>query len=315
MKFERELRMIKAFNYLLLLLLFSVSSCTLEMTDYEAEIDNVVPVYDEFKETTTFASEHYKITIETLNGTFYNGYNEVRIKVINTQLDSEISDVNLTFLPIKANAVGGHSSCPHLYQLEYNTTEKYYLGYVVFTEESNPDNWILYLTAEINNQTYSFNKNIEVKEQKNKNLNMTSFMGNDGVEYIIALISPQKPKVSENDLVAGIYKYNEPSSPEGTFPDPAQFSYTQVEGYELGIDPRMPEPSMGNHSSPNNVDLTQRTDGLYQGVVNYTMTGNWTLNFILYNRDGLIVKGTEVPTDFTPGVEGIKSELHIDILF
>lgn len=72
---------------------------------------------------------------------------------------------------------------------------------------------------------------------------------------------------------------------------------------------------MGNHTSPNNQDLTQRDDGLYHGVVNYTMTGNWTLNFILVNQNGLIVKGTEVPTTFTPGVEGAKSELYIDILF
>jgi hypothetical protein len=77
----------------------------------------------------------------------------------------------------------------------------------------------------------------------------------------------------------------------------------------------MPEPSMGNHSSINNKDLTQQNDGLYHGVVNYTMTGNWTLNFIMLNQNGKILKGTEVPTDFTPGVEGVKSELYIDILF
>jgi len=45
------------------------------------------------------------------------------------------------------------------------------------------------------------------------------------------------------------------------------------------------------------------------------MTGNWTLNFILTNSDGKIVMGTVVPTDFTPGIAGKKSDLHIDILF
>ncbi|MDR2122634.1 MAG: FixH family protein [Flavobacteriaceae bacterium] len=315
MKLEREFRIMKVFNSLLLLLLFSVSSCTLDKTDYEAEIDTVVPVYGEFKETTVLNNGQYKISIGTLNGTFYRGYNELRIKIFNTQSNSEISNADLTFLPIKVNNEGNHSSCPHLYKLEYNTNEKYYSGYAVFTEESNPINWSLYINAKINDQNYSFNKDVEVKEQNNKNLNMTSFVGKDGQQYYIALISPQKPKVSKNDLVAGIYKYNEPTSPEGTFPDPNQFSYSQVTGYTLALDPRMPEPSMGNHSSPNNVDLTQRSDGLYQGIVNYTMTGNWTLNFILYDQNGLIIKGTEVPTDFTPGVEGVKGELHIDILF
>jgi len=83
----------------------------------------------------------------------------------------------------------------------------------------------------------------------------------------------------------------------------------------LQLDPRMPEPSMGNHSSPNIKDLKQQNDGLYHGVVNYTMTGNWTLNFIMQNQDGQIIKGTVVPDDFTPGIEGVKSDLHIDILF
>src|SRR5690606_20838826 len=122
--------------------------------------------------------------------------------------------------------------------------------------------------------------------------------------------APEKPLVGENELVAGIYKFNAPtSSPFRDFPDPSQFSYTEVNGYTLQLDPRMPEPSMGNHSSPNNEDLTQQSDGLYHGVVNYTMTGNWTLNFIMRDSNGRILKGTEVPTDFTPGKAGVKSEL------
>jgi len=72
---------------------------------------------------------------------------------------------------------------------------------------------------------------------------------------------------------------------------------------------------MGNHSSPNNQDLTQQSDGLYHGVVNYTMTGNWTLNFILQDESGQTIKGTEVSTEFTPGIDGEKGELYIDILF
>ena len=116
-------------------------------------------------------------------------------------------------------------------------------------------------------------------------------------------------------MTAGIYKYNKPTTTAGAFPDETQFSYSEVAGYTLKLDPRMPEPSMGNHSSPNNQDLTQQNDGLYHGVVNYTMTGNWTLNLIMMNQNGLILKGTVVPTDFTPGVEGVKSELFIDTLF
>jgi hypothetical protein len=145
---------------------------------------------------------------------------------------------------------------------------------------------------------------------------MTSFVGNDDVNYIIALVAPIKPKVAENELVAGIYKLNANSDNDNDNDnDVLMNAYTSADDYTLVLDPRMPEPSMGNHSSPNNKDLVQKEDKLYYGVVNYTMTGNWTLNFILLNQHGRILKGTKVPLDFTPGVEGVKSELYIDTLF
>lgn len=301
------------FYYCLAAALFlTVTSCTLDKTDYEAEVGTQVPEYFEFEEAVSVTGSMYNISIEALNGTLYKGYNEVHLTVTNAQTAQELTAAEVTFLPVITNTNGTVASCPHEYNLVYDAVNGYYKGYVVFTEASN---WKLYLSVTQNDQATSLSADITVGEQPNKNLNMTAFNGNDGGQYIIALIAPQRPNVAENQLVAGIYKYNEPQSPGGTFPDPSQFSYDEVPGYILRLDPRMPEPSMGNHTSPNNQDLTQRDDGLYHGVVNYTMTGNWTLNFILVNQNGLIVKGTEVPTTFTPGVEGAKSELYIDILF
>ncbi|WP_244307422.1 hypothetical protein [Flavobacterium fluviatile] len=291
-------------------------SCTIDKTDYEAEIDSQVPEYYEFKEAFSVNSGIYKVSIEALNGTFYKGYNELHLKVINTQTNEEINSSKVTFLPILSNTDGSTTSCPHSYNFEYDATNKYYSGYSVFINESiNADSWKIYLSFTASNQTYKADKVATVEKQNNMNLNMTAFTGKDNEQYFIALIAPQKPTVSENPLTAGIYKYNKPTTAAGTFPDPTQYSYSEVDNYTLKLDPRMPEPSMGNHSSPNNKDLTQEDDGLYHGVVNYTMTGNWTLNFIMLNQNGLIIKGTVVPTDFTPGVEGVKSELFIDTLF
>lgn len=297
-------------------ILLMVVSCTLDKTDYESEINTAVPEHYEFKEATAINKDNYKISIETLNGMFYEGYNEIRLKVINTQTNENINTSEVTFLPVMTKNDGSKISCPHQYTLDYKTDSKYYSGYSVFTDISNTAiSWKLYLSFKINGKTNTIDKDIMVSEQGNKNLNMTSFTGNDGEQYYIALISPQKPKVAENKLVAGIYKYNKPTASIGSFPDPSQFSYSEVKGYTLQLDPRMPEPSMGNHSSPNNQDLIQENDGLYHGIVNYTMTGNWTLNLILLNQNGKIIKGTKVSTDFTPGVQGAKSELFIDTLF
>ncbi|RXM52316.1 MULTISPECIES: hypothetical protein [unclassified Chryseobacterium] len=306
----------KMYHIFIMGLLLMAVSCTLDKTDYESEINTAVPEHYEFKEAATVNTDGYTISVETLNGTFYQGYNEIRIKITNTQTHENINTSEVTFLPIMSKADGSKTSCPYQYNLSYKKEGKYYSGYSVFTDKSNASgNWKLYLSFTVNQKVYAINEDITVAEQNNKNLNMTSFTGNDGEQYYIALVSPQKPKVAENKLVAGIYKYNKPAVSTGSFPDPSQFSYSEVKGYTLQLDPRMPEPSMGNHSSPNNKDLIQENDGLYHGVVNYTMTGNWTLNFILLNQNGKIIKGTKVSTDFTPGVPGAKSELFIDTLF
>lgn len=292
-------------------------SCTKEKTDYEAEIGTEQPGQLEFKEAYSFEKNGLKVSVQALNGTLTKGYNELRLKVYNKDNNAEINSAALGFLPILNDAQGNQVSCPHRYQLVYNTAEKFYAAYAVFTELSSSENkWDLYLRLKVGNQEVLIKEPIMVKEQTNKNLNMVSFFGNDNEQYFIALLGPRAPKVAENNLQAGIYKYNKPSTPaNGTFPDPSQFNYSEVKGFTLKLDPRMPEPSMGNHSSPNNKDLVQGDDGFYHGVVNYTMTGNWTLNFIFMNQNGKILKGTEVPKDFTPGVEGKKSELFIDILF
>lgn len=295
----------------------ALSACTKKKTDYQAEIAKVVPEYIEFKEATSIESGAYRISIEALNGKFYKGYNELRIKVSDKQSKQEVKVSAVTFLPIITKADGTKASGPHRYQPNYLASEHYFSGYAVFTDESGANGeWDLYLSFDVASTSYRVQKRVQVEKQANKNLNMVSFKAKDGADYIIALVSPQKPKVAENALVAGIYRYNPPlGAPSGEFPDPGQFSYAEVGGYTLQLDPRMPEPSMGNHSSLNNKDLVQKDDGFYHGVVNYTMTGNWTLNLIMLNQQGQILKGTVVPTDFTPGVEGKKSELYIDILF
>lgn len=67
-------------------------------------------------------------------------------------------------------------------------------------------------------------------------------------------------------------------------------NFPVVDGYTVKLDPRM--PSMGNHSSPNNVNATQSAAGkLYNGKLLLTMTGYWKLNIQLAKPDGTVVKG------------------------
>lgn len=60
------------------ILLAITSSCTLEKTDFEAEINREVTESYEFKEVVSIKSEDYSVSIEAINGMFYKGYNEIR---------------------------------------------------------------------------------------------------------------------------------------------------------------------------------------------------------------------------------------------
>lgn len=296
-------------------ILMLVFSCTIDPTDYEAEIQVEIEESYVFEEAVVVEQDGYRIQISSLNGTLNKGYNELQLKVTNLSTQEQVHDFDVDFLPIMRLASNETKSGPHQHEMTYTSDGEYYQGYVVFPYESTEGTWNLYLNLSKPSQTINITQEISVVAQPNKNLNMTAFTGNDGVPYFIALMAPQRPKIAENELVAGIYKYNAPDQLIEGSVDPSQYEYSIVDNYTLLLDPRMPEPSMGNHSSPNNVDLTQGDNGHYYGVVNYTMTGNWTLNFIMLNAQNQTIKGTEVPTDFTPGIHGAKSELFIDILF
>lgn len=302
---------------ILILLCLAVASCTKEKTDYNTNID--VPILDEqlFKVATVIHTGDYDISIEALDGIFYTGYNEIRLKVKNRASDTKVKASAVHFLPtLRDTHIAGLSSCPHQYVMDEKEDGSFW-GYVVFTAESTTVlNWSVDLSFTVDGKVQTVKQAINVKAQVNKNRNMTAFTANDGTEYVIALRAPVKPKIGENELIASIYKHVKPIDlVSADFPESGQFTYPTANGYTLLLDPRMPDPSMGNHSSLNNKDLKQKSDGLYYGVVNYTMTGNWTLNFILLNPEGKILKGTVVPNDFTPGVAGKKSDLFIDILF
>lgn len=309
--------MIRKLCFLVWLGLMSVA-CTKEKTDYEAGLIGPEIDTDSFSEFANTHSGALNIRLESLNGKLYVGYNEIRLEILN-ESGQQISDksASVNMLPILTSMAGESRSAPHSYNLVYNSESNYFYGYAVFPEITQPDqNWVLYIDLNINGNSHQIQQNITVENQTNKNLGMARFTGNDGEQYFIALMAPSKPQVSENELIAGIYKYDRPIEEASLpFPDPTQFSFSKVQNHTLLLDPRMPEPSMGNHSSPNNKDLIQREDGLYTGIVNYTMTGNWTLNFMLLDQNNQVLKGTKVPEDFTPGVQGAKSELHIDILF
>jgi hypothetical protein len=111
-----------------------------------------------------------------------------------------------------------------------------------------------------------------------------AFTGKDGNHYILTLLEPKKPQEGANKITAYVH-----SSKDGG-------NYALVKNVKLKIDPRM--PSMGNHSSPNNVDLTwDDKNKVYQGTVNFSMTGYWKISLILLNETGEVLQGNSITAD------------------
>jgi hypothetical protein len=85
-------------------------------------------------------------------------------------------------------------------------------------------------------------------------------------------------------------------------------SFPVVENYKITVDPRM--PGMGNHSSPNNVDLTYTSaTKMYDGKLSLTMTGYWRINLKLLNANDEILMGEDV-TEVNP-----ESSLYFELEF
>jgi hypothetical protein len=125
---------------------------------------------------------------------------------------------------------------------------------------------------------------------------VNTFTGSDGVKYLVAYVAPEHPKVAVNDMVVGVWKMVD------------MMTFSVVDGYTVKIDPRM--PSMGNHSSPNNVNAIQATSGdLYNGKLSLDNDRLLENQSSIRKPDGTIVKGEEI----TEGVT--ESSIFFEIEF
>ncbi len=318
------MKFVKFIPFFIVLLFFS---CTVEKTPFGNRLNFRARGIQE--EATHINNNNHLISIEASDGEFLRGYNELSVKIVTANTFERLNVQRVELLVTRTDENGRLTSAPHSRELSNEDDNLIFKGFAVFDTPKNysvlngthsgiKTNWHIYLNYVIDNITYKAEKEIEVLDTRNPNLNMTQFVGNDGKQYYIALIAPELPKVAINNLIAGIWVQEETSSlPEliNGKPNPNKFIYSVANNYILELDPRMPGEDMGNHSSPNNEHLTQKEDGFYHGRVNYTMTGYWTLNFILKNHLRNVIKGTEVSRRVQMGVFGEQSELHIDILF
>ena len=252
-------------------------SCSNDDETTVNELDGIT----KFKEIT---NDTHTIELYSHMGSLEQGYNEISLRIKDNTTDKYIKNAEVSWSPLMHMAMMTHS-CPYSAVEKVTENGTLYEGYIMFQMAQNDtEYWDLKIDYTINGIDYTATDVIDVPASAKRKVN--TFTGSDGVKYLVAYIEPHHPKVALNDMKVGVWKMQN------------MMTFPVVDGYTVKIDPRM--PSMGNHSSPNNVHATQTlVGGLYDGKLSLTMTGYWKINLQLANAEGTILKGEEITETVT----------------
>ena len=288
-KIQKKYKM-KFLRILPLVLVTIFGSCTSDNDEIVvAELDGITKIQE-------ITNDTHAIEIYSATGTLQQGYNAISLRIKNKTTSEYEKSATVTWAPLMHMTSIQHA-CPFSLVSKTSGKETLYDGYIVFQMADNAtEYWELAVNYTLNGKAYTAKSRIAVPASAKQRV--TTFTGTDGVKYILALIEPKGPKVATNDMTVGVFKMK----------DMTMMQFPVVDNFKVKIDPRM--PSMGNHGSPNNVDLTQMTaGGIYNGKLSLTMTGYWKINLQLLNASGTVLKG-ETISDAVPA-----SSIYFEIEF
>lgn len=271
-----------------LVMVFAFSSCS---NDDAPVVVNELEGLTKIQEIT---NDTHVVELYSVTGNLQQGHNQISLRIKNKTTNGYEKEATITWAPLMKMTTMSHA-CPYSAVAKTTGKETLYSGYIVFQmAENTMEHWFLTVNYTINGVAYTANNQIAVPASAKQRI--TTFTGTDGTKYLLALIEPTNPKVATNDMTVGVFKMA------------SMMMFPVVDGFKVKIDPRM--PSMGNHGSPNNVDLTQSvSDKLYRGKLSLTMTGYWKINLQLLNANNEVLKG-EAITDAVPA-----SSIYFEVEF
>lgn len=257
---------------LAILAIFASCSSDNEETVTVNELDGLTKIQE-------MTNDMHVVELYSATGVLQQGHNAISLRIKNKTTNEYEKNATVSWAPLMYMTSMQHA-CPYSAVTKTSGKETLYNGYIVFQMAQNDtEYWKLKVNYTINGTDYTVNEVINVPASAKRRV--TSFMGTDGTKYVLALIEPSNPKVALNDIKMGVFKMEN------------MMSFPIVNNYTVKIDPRM--PSMGNHGSPNNVNLTQSaTDLFYHGKLSLTMTGYWKINLQLLNSANEVLKGEEI---------------------
>lgn len=226
---------------------------------------------------TTISNDKHKISLYTASGKFQTGYNAIFIQIKNTE-GTPLTNTTISWKPTMHMMSMSHS-CPYSSIAKKENAQSVYTGYVVFQMAgSEMEYWEIEIDYTVDGIVNTAKGKIQVTAASKRVVE--SFQGSDSKRYVMALVEPAIPRVAVNDIKVVLYRME------------SMMNFVTADNYTIKIDPRM--PGMGNHGSPNNVNLTQGTDKMYYGKLSLTMTGFWKINLQLADASQNILKGEPV---------------------
>ncbi|MCR4769808.1 MAG: FixH family protein [Bacteroidaceae bacterium] len=242
-------------------------------------------------ELQTEIDDKYNVYAFTRTGTFHVGYNEIFFVATNKATGNYIKNFELksiTPLMYMSNMNMYHSTPIGETKLDFDddalALKSVWVSFLMNTSEAG--SWTLSYDAQVLGKQGGLDKaEITVKSLPEGQQWLKSFkIGSD--TYYLSLVNPLDFQTGINTIRAYISKKNTPI----TTPYPLS-----SETFTIEIDPRMPD--MDNHTSPDNIALSQQSDGSYQGSIKLTMTGLWRIHLTVRDKNGNVVAGGDTQSN------------------
>lgn len=214
------------------------------------------------------------VTLLAKSATVETGWSQLFVQVKDAN-GTAVENAMVMFMPMMDMGTMQHSA--PVVQPTFNTAESAYEGVVVFTMPSTAGTWTI--DVSVNGTPVTLDVNVADAPTKM----VGSYTGTDANVYIVSLVRPVSLSVGLNDFQIAIHK------------KASMMSFPADDSFTVQFEPEM--VSMG-HSSPNNTDPVSIGDGLYQGVVNYSMSGDWRLHLRLMHATDTIVNDAYVDVLF-----------------
>lgn len=278
----------KGFNPLVVFISVIALFSACDDSGKEINLPVTVDPFEGLKKIQDFTINDYTVSAWNENGEWRLGYTKVYFTVKDKENNS-VENVQLSAFPEMDMGTAKHSAPrSEITKVEGKALYEAFYAFTMYSGQGG-GKWYYDLKLTVDNITDSINdveidvKNVFRPDGKTGRKVIQTLVAIDGSDrrYVVSLAEPLKPQTGSNEITACIHERIDANT------------YIPVENFTLKLDPRM--PSMENHSSPNNEDLTwNATEKIYKGKVNFTMTGYWTLNLILLDDKGVTLYGNPI---------------------